>query len=68
VPEEWDFVNTLGVLQYRNGLYEEAIATLTRSNEANRRSKTGPRPSALSFLAMAHHALGESDTARDYLR
>ncbi len=68
VPEAWDIVHTLGMLKYRNGLYKEAIATLMRSHEANRKSKTGPRPSGLAFLAMAHHALGESDKAHDYLR
>ena len=61
-------MNTLGVLQYRNGLYRDAIATLMRSHEAHRTSKTGPQPSDLAFLAMAHHALGESDKAHDYLR
>ncbi len=38
-----------------------------RSHEANRISKTGVQPSDLAFLAMAHHALGESDKAREYL-
>jgi Protein kinase domain len=67
-PENSTFVSTLGVLQYRNGLYTEAIATLMRSHEANRNSETGPEPSDPAFLAMAHHALGESDKAREYLR
>jgi eukaryotic-like serine/threonine-protein kinase len=91
-PENSAIVNTLGVLQYRNGLYREAVATLTRSHEAHRNkktgpqpsdrmffgapgsssahrnSKTGPQPSDLAFLAMAHHALAESDKAREYLR
>jgi tetratricopeptide (TPR) repeat protein len=68
VPETSEFVNTLGVLQYRNGLYKEAIATLLRSHEAHRKSKIGPRPSDLAFLATAHRAFGESDKAREYLR
>jgi hypothetical protein len=67
-PENSAFVNTLGVLQYRNGLYRDAIAILVRSHQAHRNSKTGPMPSDLAFLAMAHHALGESDKAQDYLR
>jgi len=60
--------NTLGVLQYRNGLYRDAIATLMRSHEGYRKSEDGPQPSDLAFLAMAHHALGESVKAQDYLR
>ena len=67
-PGNFAFVNTLGVLQYRNGRYRDAIATLTRSDEAHRNSETGPQPLYLAFLAMAHHALGESDKAREYLR
>ncbi len=67
-PGDWKIVNTLGVLQYRNGLYRDAIATLMRSHQAHRNSKTGPTPSDLAFLAMAHHALGESNKAQDYLR
>ena len=44
------FVNTLGVLQYRNGLYRDAIATLMRSHAAYRKSEDGPQPSELAFL------------------
>jgi hypothetical protein len=39
-----------------------------RSHEANSKSKALPQLSNLAFLAMAHHALGESDKAREYLR
>jgi tetratricopeptide (TPR) repeat protein len=67
-PENGMFVNSLGVLQYRNGRYRDAIATLLRSHEAHRNSKTGPQPADLAFLAIAHHALGESDKAREYFR
>ncbi len=42
--------------------------TLLRSHQAHRTRTTGPQPSDLAFLAMAHHALGESDKAHDYLR
>jgi tetratricopeptide (TPR) repeat protein len=67
-PENSAFVSILGVLQYRNGLYRDAVATLMRSHQARRNSKTGPMPSDLAFLAMAHDALGESDKAQDSLR
>ena len=33
-PKNPNFVNTLGVVQYRNGLYRDAITTLMRSHEA----------------------------------
>jgi tetratricopeptide (TPR) repeat protein len=68
VPKNWDFVTTQGLLQYRNGLCKESIATLMRSHEAHRISETGPHPSDLAFLAMAHHALGEFDKAHEYFR
>jgi hypothetical protein len=67
-PDNSSFANTLGVLQYRNGLYREAIATLTRSHETHKNSKEGPLPSDLAFLAMSHHAVGESEKADGYLR
>ena len=67
-PENSAYVNALGVLQYRNGLYKNAIATLMRSHNAHRNSKTGQQPSDLAFFAMAHHALGETDKAHDYFR
>jgi tetratricopeptide (TPR) repeat protein len=35
-PDDSHFVNTLGILQYRNGLYRIAIATLMRSLEWHR--------------------------------
>jgi tetratricopeptide (TPR) repeat protein len=67
-PVDSDFANTLGILQYRDGLYRDSIATLTRSHKARQTSDPGPQPSDLAFLAMAHHAVGESDKAQDYLR
>jgi serine/threonine protein kinase/tetratricopeptide (TPR) repeat protein len=67
-PENPNFVTTLGVLQYRNGLYRDAIATLVRSREANRRNENGPQPSDLAFLAMAHQALGHAAEAQEYFR
>jgi hypothetical protein len=67
-PKNPLFVNTLGVLQYRNGLYRDAIATLLRSHKANQSSKTGPQPTDLAFLAMAHQALGRASEAQSLLR
>ncbi len=49
-PENFAFLNTLGVAQYRCGLLAEALATLTRSNDRNQEERTlrpglpGPGP------------------------
>jgi serine/threonine protein kinase len=66
-PNNPDFLNTLGVLQYRNGLYKEAVATLTRSHEAYNRKGT-LQPADLGFLAMTHHALGNAAEAQAFFR
>jgi hypothetical protein len=62
-PEKANFLNTLGVAQYRSGLLAEALATLTRSNDMNDQKK----PSDLALLALAQHRLGLSDQATDTL-
>jgi uncharacterized protein HemY len=60
LPDDGQIVNTLGVAQYRVGLYREALATLTRSNTLN-----GGRESFdLAFLAMAQQRLGQVEQAR----
>jgi len=52
------------VAQYRCGLLDEALASLTRSNDLNK----GKDPYDLAFLALAQHRQGYSDKARDTLR
>jgi len=42
--------NTLGLAEYRNGLWDEAIASLNKSAELNR----GAEPTDFFFLSMAH--------------
>jgi tetratricopeptide (TPR) repeat protein len=59
-PENGLYLNTLGVAQYRNGLYREALATLSRSNERNQDKE----PSDLAFLVMVRVRLGQLDAAR----
>jgi WD40 repeat protein/tRNA A-37 threonylcarbamoyl transferase component Bud32 len=54
------YLNTLGVVQYRVGLYPEALATLTRSDTLN----GGRYPADLAFLAMAQQRLGQVEAAR----
>ena len=58
-PENFAYLSTLGVAQYRCGLMAEALATLTRSNDRNQQKG----PSDLAFLALAQHRLGYSDKA-----
>ena len=59
-PDNGDFLNTLGVAQYRAEQYEKALSTLTRSNQLN----GNRQPADLAFLAMALHRLGQTETSR----
>jgi WD40 repeat protein/Tfp pilus assembly protein PilF len=60
-PGDATFLNTLGVIQYRAGRYDEAIATLERSLAAGYGQFDG---FDLFFLTMAHHRLGHREEAR----
>jgi eukaryotic-like serine/threonine-protein kinase len=62
-PDNAIFRNTLGVAQYRNGLYGEAIASLERSLPADKDAAAYD----YFFLAMSHHQTGNAAGARDYL-
>jgi hypothetical protein len=57
-PENRYYLNTLGVLQYRMGRYQEAINTLLRADKNLR------IPQNLAFLAMAQHRLGQKEQAK----
>jgi tetratricopeptide (TPR) repeat protein len=56
-------LNTLGIVQYRAGRYEEAIAAFERSLAAGSGLSDG---FDLFFLAMAHHRLRHGEEARRY--
>ncbi len=64
VPDNVNFLYTLGVAQYRTGHYREAVATLTESDRINSEGPSGSQPADLAFRALAHHRLGERDRAR----
>jgi WD40 repeat protein/tRNA A-37 threonylcarbamoyl transferase component Bud32 len=68
VPQDGSLLNTLGVAQYRTGMYKEAIATLLRANELNSARYRGSTPLDLAPLAMAYFQLGQTEKALTNLR
>jgi len=63
VPDDPNYLNTQGVAWYRLGFYEEAIATLLRSD-------LGYESGDLvnwAFITMSHQRLGRVDAARESL-
>jgi uncharacterized protein HemY len=61
-PENALFLNTLGVVQYRNGQYAAAVGSLEKSL---RSSKGDAAAFDLFFLAMCHSKLGAPAKAKD---
>jgi tetratricopeptide (TPR) repeat protein len=58
-PDNGAFWNTFGVAQYRIGRFEDAHATLTRSDTLN-----DGHPADMAFLAMSLARIGEADAAQ----
>ncbi|MHC5009965.1 MAG: tetratricopeptide repeat protein, partial [Planctomycetota bacterium] len=63
-PDDYLVVNTLGVLEYRLGRYEDALATLSRSDAHFSEIYEGGVPEDVAFIAMAQKQLGDDDAAR----
>jgi Tfp pilus assembly protein PilF len=61
-PGNTTYLNTLGVVQYRNGQYKEALATLEKSLAGGKGQSDG---FDLYFLAMCHVRLGDRVKAKD---
>jgi tetratricopeptide (TPR) repeat protein len=62
-PGNGNFLNTLGVAQYRVGQYRDALTTLTQAEPLNAKRYKGSFPGDPAFLAMAHFQLGQKDQA-----
>jgi uncharacterized protein HemY len=61
-PKNSHFLNTLGLVQYRNGQYAAAVVALEKSLTASKGEFAG---FDLLFLAMCHARLGAPAKARD---
>jgi tetratricopeptide (TPR) repeat protein len=67
-PDDATIVKSLGVAQYRAGLFDEAVASLARSDALFVAAGEPKQPANRAFLAMAHHQLGHADEARAALQ
>jgi hypothetical protein len=63
-PEYGRYLTTLGVAQYRVGQYQEALDTLTRSDQHYARWIPGFPTDDLAYLAMTQHHLGQHTQAQ----
>ena len=63
-----EHLGSQGIQQYKEGKFEEAVATLKRVDE-DRRSviKSGSRPCEIAYIAMALHRLGRDEEAKPNL-
>jgi uncharacterized protein HemY len=66
-PDDITLRNTLGVAQYRNGKWKEAVDTFEKSLAMGERLPAGPFPHDMAFLAMTHAQLGDFDLAATML-
>jgi hypothetical protein len=65
IPQEADFLTTLGMAQYRVGQYRAAVDTLIQADRFHRDYWNGlSYPADLAFLALAWHRCGQPDRAR----
>jgi WD40 repeat protein/serine/threonine protein kinase len=67
-PENANILITLGMAQYRAGKYQQAVDTLTHSHHLQAIVSQPSMLADLAFLAMAHHRLGQTERAQEYLK
>ena len=67
-PNRADFINSLGVANYRNGEFAQSIDALKRSATRRQEEESLPdgHPSDLGFLTLATLKLGQLEHAREY--
>ena len=63
-PDNIDFLDTLGMAQYRNDRYEDAYGTVIRSDELRRQKGRKSVPRNLAVLSMALFKLRRMEDAR----
>ncbi|HZU37997.1 MAG TPA: tetratricopeptide repeat protein, partial [Gemmataceae bacterium] len=68
MPDNGFIINTLGAAQYRLGQYQEALATLGRSDKINQPAQHGPYPMDVAFRALAEYRLGRVAEAKADLK
>jgi hypothetical protein len=64
VPNNIDFLTTLGLAQYRTGQYRDAVATMLQVGRLTANSQDAPGAADLAFLALGQHRLGRDNEAR----
>jgi tetratricopeptide (TPR) repeat protein len=66
--ENWMYLNTLGVAQYRLQNFRDALKSFTDSDRVYQQIYKRSHPANLAFKAMAQHQLGHRDEARETFR
>ena len=66
-PDDRNYINTLGVAEYRLGRIEKALQTLERSDGLRDSDKTADRVWDLVFIAMCCSRLGNDERAKRLL-
>jgi WD40 repeat protein/serine/threonine protein kinase len=64
VPDDGPYLTTLGVAQYRDGQYPEAVASLMRADRINAETQDPSHPAVPAILALAQQRLGRTAEAR----
>jgi tetratricopeptide (TPR) repeat protein len=65
MPDSGDTDNTLGLVEYRNDHWDQAISSLNRAVDLH---KAAPDPTDFFFLAMAHGRRGDKSEAEQFFQ